>query len=77
MGIAFCPCLDLGRLSESSARTPTYMHFLVRLPLPQMFLCQKKMVRACNLAGKPVMITRVVDTMTGRTLAIGPLYIKN
>jgi hypothetical protein len=30
-----------------------------------MFLAQKKLLRACNLAGKPVMVTRVVDTMTG------------
>lgn len=30
-----------------------------------MFLAQKQLLRAANLAGKPVIVTRVVDTMTG------------
>ncbi|KAG2488957.1 hypothetical protein HYH03_012576 [Edaphochlamys debaryana] len=30
----------------------------------KMFLAQKKLLRACNLAGKPCVVTRVVDTMT-------------
>ncbi|PNW87383.1 hypothetical protein CHLRE_02g147900v5 [Chlamydomonas reinhardtii] len=34
------------------------------LDAEKMFLAQKKLLRACNLAGKPVMVTRVVDTMT-------------
>jgi len=30
----------------------------------KVFLAQKMLLRACNLAGKPVYVTRVVDTMT-------------
>jgi len=32
----------------------------------QVFLAQKSLLRACNLAGKPVFVNRVIDTMTGR-----------
>lgn len=34
------------------------------LDAEKMFLAQKHLIRACNLAGKPCMVTRVVDTMT-------------
>ncbi|GAX81369.1 hypothetical protein CEUSTIGMA_g8800.t1 [Chlamydomonas eustigma] len=35
----------------------------VCLDAEKVFLAQKRMLRACNLAGKPVYVTRVVDTM--------------
>lgn len=34
------------------------------LDAEKMFLAQKALLRECNLAGKPVYVTRVVDTMT-------------
>ena len=35
------------------------------LAITQVFLAQKVLLRACNHAGKPVYVTRVVDSMTG------------
>jgi hypothetical protein len=35
----------------------------------QVFLAQKMLLLAANNAGKPVYVTRVVDTMTGALLA--------
>ena len=35
----------------------------IDVPAEKMFRCQKHVIRCCNEAGKPVVITRVVDTM--------------
>ena len=33
------------------------------VPVEKMALIQKHIISACNLVGKPVLVTRVVDTM--------------
>jgi pyruvate kinase len=37
---------------------------LLHLRIPQGFLFQKSALHKCNMAGKPAVVTRVVDSMT-------------
>ena len=57
------PCPPQGILSEADGIILSRGNLGLDVDPEKMALVQKTLIQACNLVGKPIIITRVVDTM--------------